>query len=58
MFVSGSFEFLSIFAGPTWTGGKYQRDYNVSTDGLNYTKEYPEVLFGAYYFLSDERVEH
>jgi len=36
----------------------FVRYQNISTDGINYTVQKRDVIFAAYFFIDDVRIEH
>ena len=52
------FMFLEVVINPMWVGPSKFMKYNVSHDmGETYHSETPIVLFGSYFFVSEERRE-
>ena len=53
------FSFLRINSLPAWTASEYKVSQNTSFDGgLTFKTTQKQVLFGAYFFLSDSRETH
>lgn len=51
--------FLDFVKDPVWTGIKKTNHRNTTFDGVNYYPDYEyQILFGSYFFLSDDRVDH
>lgn len=52
-------EYLDMVAYPNWVGERVSMTINCSRDGgSSWKNEELQLLFGIYFFLSDDRVEH
>jgi len=53
------FTFLDVQPQRSWTADRVFVKYqNISTDGKNITLEKRDIIFAAYFFLDDVRIEH
>ena len=53
------FSFIDVAKDTVWDGGKFFNEQLVSRDGgKTYILERNQILFGCFFFLSDERMAH
>ena len=52
------YKFVDYIRGEHWIGGKFIDKRNVTFDGVSFEQINQELLFGAYYFYSRDKVEH
>ena len=54
-----NYSFLSVTINPSWESETAFMKYeSITTDGVKYEDISSEVLFGAYFFLSETKIEH
>ena len=52
------YKFLSMSKDPLWVGKPSYSTLNMTLDGTNFHQETRQTLYGSYFFVSNERVEH
>ena len=52
------YKFFDIVQISPWIGSIYKANYNMTYDLKNYEVNFRSVIFGSYFFLSDDRIEH
>ena len=50
--------FLTIESSPIWLSESYYHAAKLTYDGENYQDERNKILYGAYFFLANSRVEY
>ena len=52
-------EFFDITQSPQWISDEpFEYTNSISLDGINYKKVYQKMLYGSFFFLSEDMVHH